>query len=171
MASPVLHRVCHGTSKPEPWQTQDITIKPAILYNYRRHRVLGRDYPGLVPVDSSIDSKSNVALDGGSDENPRSSVRGTVVTGLGDADIWRLDIFEGDEYEKRDVKIRILEDESQTSHGNEGDKLRSSILDAKETEQEIEAVTYVWTSDRNILEDEEWDFQGFLRDKLHLWAG
>lgn len=184
MASPVLHRVCHGTSNPEPWQTQDIRIRPAILHNYRRHRVLGRDYPGLVPVEPESlvdDSNSGEAAPpvdgGGSDGNKAgsSSVRGTLVTGLKDADIWRLDMFEGSQYGKRTVKVRVLEDESQAgdASGNGGDdKLRSNLLNAKETsEQEVEAVTYVWTADKGILEAEEWDFQGFLRDKMHLWAG
>ena len=168
MASPVLHRVCHGTSKPEPWQIQGLTIKPAILHNYRRHRVLGRDYPGLVPADSSSAATGEPNPNGGgSDSLSRSSVRGTLVTGLTDADIWRLDIFEGSEYEKRAVKVRVLENEDGDSSGG---NLTSNILDAKETGPEVEAVTYVWTADKDVLENEEWDFQSFLRDKMHLWA-
>lgn len=164
MAKPVLHRVCHGTSKPELWQIEHLTIRPAVLHNFRRHRVVGRDYPGIVPVDSSI---GNSNLD---PKGSRSSVRGTVVSGLTDADIWRLDIFEGDEYEQRAVKVRVLEHEGQGGSGTGSDGIGSDILDAKETEEEIDAVTYVWLADRDVLEDEEWDFESFLKDKMHLWA-
>ncbi|KAK2763049.1 hypothetical protein FQN54_009682 [Arachnomyces sp. PD_36] len=178
MASPVLYRVCHGTSKPGPWQRDRLTIRPAVLHNFRRHRALRRDYPAIVPVDEGEGAGSD--KDKGSVTTTTSSVRGTLVSGLTDADIWRLDFFEGDEYEQRNVKVRVLEKKEEGEGGGgqvdgvvvtEWDRLRAEILEAKETEEEVEAVTYVWVADRGILEDEEWDFESFLSDKLTLWAG
>src|SRR5271170_6703658 len=37
-----------------------------------------------------------------------SSVRGSVVTGLTQGDIYRLDIFEGDQYLRKKVKVKVL---------------------------------------------------------------
>ncbi|OQO13864.1 hypothetical protein B0A48_00739 [Cryoendolithus antarcticus] len=141
MAPQVLHRVTHGSTPNDPKFVPDhIKVVPAILHNYRRHRVKHADYPAIVPV-------------------PSASVRGTYVTGLRDADIWRLDIFEGDEYVRKVVKVRLLTavgDES--GQGNvEGD--------------EVEAETYVWKASRNRLEDGEWDFAEFQREKMRFWVG
>ncbi|KAK5240086.1 hypothetical protein LTS06_012575, partial [Exophiala xenobiotica] len=79
MAPGVLHRVIHGTHDPEPWQKSLLTVRPALLQSYRRHRVRHADYPAILP-------------------HPNSCVRGSVVTGLTEGDLYRLDIFEGDQY-------------------------------------------------------------------------
>lgn len=87
-------------------------------------------------------------------------MRGTFVTGLTDNDIWRLDIFEGDEYERRVVKVRVLEaaGDEMTGEGNvEG--------------EEVEAETYVWISGAERLEESEWDFESFKKDKMKYWIG
>ncbi|GLA49342.1 hypothetical protein AnigIFM63604_005005 [Aspergillus niger] len=149
MAPPILHRVIHGHSTPEPWQKALLTVKPAILHGYRRHRVRGGE----------------------------ASVLGTVVWGLTDGDVYRLDRFEGSEYEKRVVRVRVLE----SHHHDEGDNGKAGdiqeVLDAVETEgsetkegKEVEAVTYVWTAGKERLEDAEWDFEAFKRDKMAWWV-
>ncbi|KAL8997741.1 MAG: hypothetical protein Q9169_003070 [Polycauliona sp. 2 TL-2023] len=86
-----------------------------------------------------------------------SSVRGTYVRGLTDGDIFRLDVFEGDEYERRRVKIKILTVEGDdTGEGNvEG--------------EEIETDTYIWVAGEQMLEDGEWDFAEFRREKMQNW--
>lgn len=95
MAREVLHRVCHGTSNPNPRQHLAFTVTPAILHSHCRHRVKQADYPGMIAEAGH-------------------SVRGTYVTGLNDLDIVRLDYFEGAEYERRPVKVVLLrEDESE----------------------------------------------------------
>ena len=90
MAPQVLHCVIFGQVNPEPWQKELISIRPAILHGHRRHRVKGEDYPGILPA------------------YPTSAVLGSVVTGLSEADIYRLDKFEGSEYEKRKVNVQLL---------------------------------------------------------------
>ncbi len=131
MAPAVLHRVIHGNPTPQPWQASLLTIRPAILPDHCRHRVRNCDYPAITPEADS-------------------SVRGTFVSGLTEGDIWRLDIFEGDEYARRKVRLRVLSDA-----GEEFD----------------EAETYVWVAGREKLEGGEWDFEAFRREKMGAWVG
>lgn len=81
-------------------------------------------------------------------------MRGTLVTGLTDADIWRLDIFEGTEYAREKVKCRVLNEQGEEMEGGE-----------------IEAETYIWISGREGLEEGEWDFEEFKREKMQFWVG
>jgi gamma-glutamylcyclotransferase (GGCT)/AIG2-like uncharacterized protein YtfP len=129
MAPQVLHRVCHGSTSPSNpiYATHNFKTTPAILPDHRRHRVKNADYPAVLSHQGS-------------------SVRGTCVTGLTDADVWRLDIFEGDEYEL--------------------------LVDGKdEGGEEVEAETYVWVAGEERLEAQEWDFEEFQREKMRFWAG
>ena len=149
MAPEVLYRVCYGTTQPEKWQTQSLTIRPAILHGYERHKVMDADYPGIVPAEPSPDS-SYLA----------STVRGTLVTGLTEGDLWRLDIFEGVEYERQDVDVLPLDvvgDES--GRGN------------VESTTPVRAQTYVFAESRDRLEPGEWDFGDFVRTKMVRWTG
>lgn len=172
MAPQILHRVCHGRPDPEPWQKNMLTIRPAILHGYRRHRVRGADYPGIIPVgdDASSSSGSN-----------NSSVLGTVVSGLTDGDIYRLDIFEGDEYVKRPVKVRVLRSASsvggrkEESTAKKGDEHLRDMLDKAEADlvgegEEVDATVYVWAAGEDRLESGEWDFESFKRDKMSWWV-
>lgn len=135
MAPQVLHRVCHGSMSPtNPIYTQsNLQITPALLPGYRRHRVKSADYPAILP-------------------NPSSPVRGTHVAGLTDSDIFRLDIFEGDEYERRLVTVQLLDSEGKVSG-------------------ETQCETYVWIAPAAELEDGEWDFNEFQREKMKYWVG
>jgi hypothetical protein len=161
MAPPVLHRVIWGSqSPPTPVHASFLHIRPAILHAHRRHKVKGADYPAILPVSASTASSS--------------SVRGTLVEGLTDGDIWRLDIFEGSEYQRRKVKVRVLqEDKSKEDTGNEEQGLGD--LSRKEEENvegdEVEAETYIWTAGSHRLESAEWDFAEFVRDKMKRWVG
>ncbi|KAL9613275.1 MAG: hypothetical protein Q9167_002184 [Letrouitia subvulpina] len=140
MAPPVLHRVCYGSSTPTAFQKSLLQFQPAILHGYCRRRVLGCDYPAIVP---SADD----------------TVRGTYVRGLTDGDIWRLDVFEGSEYDRRKVRINILD-----VAGNENGE---GNVEGVERETE----TYVWIADKEELEEREWDFAEFRRDKMQNWVG
>ncbi|KAK4565983.1 hypothetical protein LTR86_003832 [Recurvomyces mirabilis] len=142
MAPEVLHRVCHGSSSPDNpiFQTHNLKSHPAILHSHRRHRVKGADYPAILPHSTS-------------------TVRGTYVSGLTDADIWRLDIFEGDEYERRKVKCRLLTTVGDsTGEGNVEGEI-------------VEAETYIWIAGAEALEEREWDFEEFRKEKMRFWVG
>lgn len=140
MSEEVLYRVCYGSSTPSNFQKSLLTTQPAILDSYRRHKVRYGDYPAIIDA-------------------PNCSVRGTYVRGLTEGDIWRLDIFEGDEYERRTVKVKIL-----TEVGD--DKGRGNVEG-----EEVEVDTYVWIAGKGALEDGEWDFEEFRREKMHRWVG
>ncbi|KAL8944672.1 MAG: hypothetical protein Q9211_000483 [Gyalolechia sp. 1 TL-2023] len=138
MEPQVLYRVCYGSSTPTSFQKSLVDIYPAILHKHCRRRVIGRDYPAIVP-------------------SPLESVRGTYVHGLTDGDVFRLDIFEGNEYERRKVKIRILE--------VEGDEEGKGNVEGGE----VEVDTYIWVADKDELEEGEWDFGEFRREKMQRW--
>ena len=83
------------------------------------------------------------------------------MEGLTDGDIWRLDIFEGAEYERCRVRCRLLgEGEGEGDGGGD------------EEGREVEAETYVWKEEgRELLEMGEWDFEVFRREKMGRWVG
>jgi hypothetical protein len=145
MAPGVLYRVIYGNAHPEPWQQKLTTVRPALLESHRRHRVKYMSYPAITPCTGS-------------------SVRGSVVTGLTQGDIYRLDIFEGDQYLRKKVKVKVLknvglEDSIQTGESEE------------HAPEEVEAETYIWRNDLSELEDGEWDFEEFKRERMHHWMG
>jgi gamma-glutamylcyclotransferase (GGCT)/AIG2-like uncharacterized protein YtfP len=143
MAPRVLHRVCHGPSLPlSTTQNNQLIVRPALLKAFRRHRVLQADYPAILASENS-------------------TVRGTLVSGLTDGDIWRLDIFEGDEYSRQQVKVRVLVDEGDINIEPAEEQLGA----------EVEAETYVWIAGKEHLEDREWDFEEFVREKMGRWVG
>lgn len=145
MAPPVLYRVIYGTTEPEPWRRSLTTVRPALLQDYRRHKVKHADYPAILPHGSS-------------------SVRGSLVTGLLDEDIRRLDIFEGSEYNRQKVDVLALKDTALNEAIDES-KLSEYVVDKAQAE------TYVWTAGAKQLESEEWDFEEFKREKMYAWIG
>lgn len=140
MEPQVLYRVCYGSPTPTSFQMSLLNIRPAILHKHCRRRVLGRDYPAITP-------------------SPPDSVRGTYVHGLTNGDLFRLDIFEGDEYERRKVKIQILE--------VEGDEDGKGNVEGGE----VVVDTYIWVAGEDELEEGEWDFGEFRREKMQRWIG
>lgn len=88
-------------------------------------------------------------------------MRGLLVTGLKDRDMIHLDTFEGDQYTRQEVKVKVLKNLAM-------DEKVDKVV-GKEDER-VEAETYVWTS-KDELEKEEWDFEEFKREKMHRWDG
>ncbi|KAL8793080.1 MAG: hypothetical protein Q9195_004286 [Heterodermia aff. obscurata] len=84
---------------------------------------------------------------------------GLGTLGLTEGDLWRLDIFEGGQYTREKVRVNLLHE-----NGDEDGK------DSVEGE-EVEAETYVWADDRQNLEEGEWDFAEFHREKMQRWIG
>lgn len=70
-----------------------------------------------------------------------------LVLGLSDDEISRLDLFEGEEYARNAVQVRSISD--------------GELFNCK---------TYIYL-DRAALEETEWDFAAFEKEKLHLWTG
>jgi hypothetical protein len=154
MAPPVLHRVIWGSqTPPTPAHASLLRVRPAILHAHQRHKVKHADYPAILPAKAPSSS----------------TVRGTLVEGLTDGDIWRLDIFEGSEYQRQKVKVRVLEQKSKQSEDGMGDI--SQTQDENIEGEQVEAETYIWIAGANRLEAEEWDFAEFVRDKMKRWVG
>lgn len=155
MAPPVLHRVIWGQSTPPtPAHASLLHIRPAVLHAHQRRQVRHADYPAVLP------------------SSPSSSVRGTLVTGLTSGDIWRLDIFEGDMYERRKVRVRVLEQKDSKADQGEGGMGDLSLKEEDNVEgEEVEAETYIWVAPAWQLKDQEWDFSEFVRDKMRRWVG
>lgn len=137
MVPAILHRVCHGT--PYHGQASPLSFTHAILHKHSRRKVRYYDYPAVIPSSHG------------------SSVRGIYVRGLTDSDIWRLDVFEGDEYVRKMVKILTL--------AQIGDDAGIGNVEA----EEIECETYLWIAGEDALEECEWDSGEFKRDKLRSW--
>lgn len=195
MAPQILHRVIHGRPDPEPWQKAHLTFQPAILHGYRRYRVRGADYPGIIPVSSSAQTKEQWQEREREREQTQQptrepSVLGALVSGLTDGDIHRLDIFEGTEYQRHPIKVRTLQEslssvDSSDAHHFQKEKNGQGAADghlrdvldaagaefADEGEEDVEAVTYVYVAGEKRLEDVEWDFESFKKDKMAWWVG
>jgi len=139
MAPAVLNRVLYGESYPASDKKGLLTIKPAILHDFVRRRVRFADYPGIIPEKGQ-------------------SVLGTYVTGLTARNISRLDIFEGSQYTRNKVNIKLLT------------KVGDAQGNGNEEGEEVETETYEFTDSARDLENGEWDFERFKTEKMHRWA-
>jgi gamma-glutamylcyclotransferase (GGCT)/AIG2-like uncharacterized protein YtfP len=89
MAPEVFFSVCYNNKDVPAEISKRHTFTPAILHGYCRRRVEGADYPGITPDEKHV-------------------VFGTYATGLSDANMRKLDIFEGGQYERQTVKVKLL---------------------------------------------------------------
>ncbi|KAI1765582.1 BtrG-like protein [Hypoxylon sp. FL1150] len=139
MAPEVFYTVCYRYAKEAASVLQSIhEFQPAILHGYCRRRVTYADYPGIFPDKDH-------------------EVRGVYVTGLTDANMDKLDMFEGSEYERRTVKVRLLS------------KAGDDKGDGNAEGEEVECDVYVYKYRKN-LEDREWDFKEFREQKMKRWT-
>ncbi|KAL4570228.1 hypothetical protein LXL04_025879 [Taraxacum kok-saghyz] len=98
---------------------------PAILNGFHRFSVKGRVYPAIIPV-----------------ENKKVTGR-QVLFGLSASELDILDIYEDEEYEKKDVDV--------------------SLLDTREV---IQAYVYIWAKSTDPDLYGEWDFEEWKKSKL-----
>ncbi|ETS77075.1 hypothetical protein PFICI_10949 [Pestalotiopsis fici W106-1] len=139
MAAEVFFTVCYRNSTTDIKLLKSLhQFQPAVLHGYCRRRVKSNDYPGIIP-DAAHD------------------VRGVLVTGLTSANMYHLDYFEGPEYTREKVKVKLLtkvgDDEGK---GNvEGDEVETEVYVFKHPER---------------LETLEWDFHEFRTQKMKKWT-
>jgi gamma-glutamylcyclotransferase (GGCT)/AIG2-like uncharacterized protein YtfP len=138
MAPEVFFTVCYGTKDVGPNVAKRHSFRPAILHGYCRRRVQYADYPGIVADAEHV-------------------VRGNLVTGLSAANLQLLDFFEGSEYVRKTLPVRLL---SQV-----GDDKGVGNVEG----EQCTAYVYVYLK-RHQLETNEWDFEEFRRDKLQKWT-
>lgn len=127
MAPEVFFSAVYGAMNPGKVFEGLHSFHPGVLDGYVRHRVKWADYPGIIPQEGA-------------------SVRGVYATGLTDANMRKLDDFEGSEYVKEVAKIRLAD-----------------------SGEEKEATVYVYQHPKE-LEEGGWDFEHFKRERLALWS-
>jgi hypothetical protein len=89
MAPEIFFSVCYNNSSVPDEIAKRHTFTPAILHGYCRRRVEHADYPGITPDDQH-------------------QVFGTYATGLSEANMYKLDVFEGYQYKRETVKVKLL---------------------------------------------------------------
>ncbi|KAK4155964.1 AIG2-like family-domain-containing protein [Chaetomidium leptoderma] len=138
MVPDVFHSVCYGTKDVPEAISKLHTFQPAILHGYCRRRVRYADYPGII-------------------EDKDHQVFGSFTTGLTNANMAKLDYFEGTQYERRTVTVKLL------------DKVGNLKGEGNVEGEERTAEVYVYL-DKRELEEEEWDLEVFRRDKMQNWT-
>ncbi|KAK3351422.1 AIG2-like family-domain-containing protein [Neurospora tetraspora] len=138
MVPEVFYTVCYNSKTVPDVIARQHKFSPAILHGYSRRRVRLADYPGIT-------------------EDAGHSVFGMFAEGLTKANMDKLDYFEGAEYERRTVKVKLLE--------KVGDVSGEGNVEGEEREAQV----YVFMPTQN-LEEKEWDLEEFKRDKLKLWS-
>lgn len=138
MVPEVFNTVCYNNKTVPDIIARQHKFTPAILHGYIRRRVKFADYPGIT-------------------EDAEHTVFGMFAEGLTKANLDKLDYFEGAEYERRTVKVKLLE--------KVGDVHGEGNVEGEEREAQV----YVFLLEQH-LEQKEWDFEEFKRDKLKLWT-
>ncbi|KAH6909094.1 hypothetical protein BKA70DRAFT_224775 [Coprinopsis sp. MPI-PUGE-AT-0042] len=146
---------------------------PAILLNHTRHKIRRADYPGVVPY-----SAGKILFDRELSREEK-SVRGTLVTGLTESDVYLLDCFEGPEYDRVSVDVHPLndlEDFSLEGHPLSSADVQSTFIpsnppplpESSELSLPVQANTYVFKH-VGKLEPELWPFHDFVAKNAHKW--
>ncbi|KAK4137535.1 hypothetical protein BT67DRAFT_438787 [Trichocladium antarcticum] len=138
MVPDVFYSVCYGSKDVPKAIAQLHSFHPALLHGYCRRRVRYADYPGII-------------------EDEGHQVFGSFTTGLTSANMDKLDYFEGSQYVRRKVSVKLL------------DKVGGENGEGNVEGEERTAEVYVFL-DRNDLEDQEWDLEHFRREKLARWT-
>lgn len=140
MVPDVFYTVCYNQSNVPPEIKALHTFTPAILPGYIRRRVRGADYPGITP-----------------DKDHK--VFGMYASGLTNANMNKLDIFEGGQYVRKTVEVKLLE--------KVGDVKGEGNVEGETKKAEV----YVFHPDHeDELEDREWDLEEFRREKMQRWT-
>jgi hypothetical protein len=138
MAPEVFYTVCYPPDLSRDLLNKLHTFTPALLHDHCRHRIISAEYPGVIKEEGA-------------------SVLGVYATGLTDANMEKLDHFEGDEYERVKVKVKLL------TFVKDGDRREQLEGDEKSTN------VYLFRFP-DQLERGEWDFEHFRKEKMSRWT-
>ncbi len=97
----------------------------AVLEGYKMYCVKGCDYPAIIMEEGA-------------------ETIGKILVNIDDSDLKILSVFEGDEYEKREVKVLC-------------------------NNKYEDALTFVWANDKDFLVNREWDFEDFQKNRLKFY--
>ncbi|KAG8764536.1 mitochondrial Homoaconitase, partial [Serendipita sp. 405] len=161
-------------------------LHPAVL-----KRVLGHEGNGLRHQPALLDVRRSTPLwvsafaailpwdeakelfDGTSEPHlEERNVRGSLVTGFSKLDVELLDIFEGDEYERRLVSVNPLADSQPLSVAAADAGVLFDPISNPWVTASVKAHTYVWVKPAKLtLDPAIWSYDTFVRDNLHQWIG
>jgi len=111
---------------------ENSTFENGVLAGYRRYAVRGEDYPGVLPETCAKSAE----------------VAGIVYRDVSDEGLRRLDVFEGDYYQRRSVRVQLVDG------------------------QFIAAEAYIFRPQfRGLLADWPWDFEHFLASGKARFSG
>lgn len=136
MFEPVWRHVVGGAGQPALSSAPSSAVSSAVssaplsglaarLNGFRRHAIRGETYPAVIAQAGA-------------------SVTGVLYPDVSDADIVRLDAFEGSDYQRVRVSVDLV-----NGSGNG-----------------LAADTYLWL-DASRLEPQDWDVQWFEREGIH----
>jgi len=97
----------------------------AVLEGYKMYCVKNCDYPAIAREKGA-------------------ETKGKILANVDDKALKTLSVFEGDEYEKRIVKV---------------------LCDNKYED----ALTFVWVKELQLLENRDWDFEDFQKNRLKFY--
>lgn len=138
MVPEIFFSACYDSVDVSSEISKLYTFQPAVLHGYCRRKRRYADSPGIT-------------------EDLGHQVAGVFVTGLTDDIMIKLDYFEGREYHRRQVRVKLAAKVGNAAgSGNLGGETRA-------------AEVYVF-NDKRDLEQEEWDFKQFLNDRLLIWT-
>jgi hypothetical protein len=169
MAPCVLFSKIHGCSEPYSHQVRNLRFHGALLSDFSRHQLPDVVYPGITA-------------------NPGKEVHGTLVTGLTNRDVLKLDVYESWDYDRVKVSVRVLEkgakagrdedpSDSEESQGSSGEESDGGYLKGGQDngslagEEVVECWVYLYNKPAKILEGSEWDFREFCQVKMPGWFG
>ncbi|KAF4626480.1 hypothetical protein G7Y89_g11678 [Cudoniella acicularis] len=142
MVPKVLYRVCYGDENADKNPLYDFHTKSLTFQPAILHD-FSRRRVRYADYPGIIPQKGH-------------TIRGTFVTGLTDGDIYRLNTFEGEQYKLKKVRVELL--------------VEGRVEKPDEENVMADAEVYVWSDYEEHLEDREWDFEEFRREKLHRWV-
>lgn len=152
MVPEILYRVCHNSETPKASLIAHLRSTPALLHDYSRRKVRYADFPGIIPQAAHC-------------------VLGTLVGGLSDRDVARLDDFEGSMYRREVVQVQALDAEVFDADGVVREAEMQKVRGMGEGERRmVQAETYVWCIGEDDLEKDEWLYADFRKEKLRSWV-
>lgn len=105
---------------------ENISTSDAYIKNFSRRKLKDRDYPAIIQHEGGI-------------------VIGKILHDVREELVQLIDVFEGDEYGKKEV-LAILKDDT-----------------------ELNAYTYIWNGNSTDVQMEDWDFMHFESHKLRTF--
>ncbi|KAF9956342.1 hypothetical protein BGZ70_009938 [Mortierella alpina] len=137
-------KVLNSVTRPGP--EADLFTVRASIQGYIRYPYHNEPYPGMV-----------------ASQDDHEAVEGLLVFGHTMMDRFRLDQFEGSEYTRRLLPVKVL-DPVPGKYNVQGQYQRLSAGDL------VQAYVYVFTGPREHLDTSRpWDFEAFQREHLAIW--